>query len=237
MKKIAILSDVHGNLPALKAVIKRLEEEKPDLWICLGDLVGYGPNPSECVAEIRNRDIMCVKGNHDAGVVGEMPLKYFRNPNRKLIEFSQKLVGDNQKEWLSSLPLTITGGEGPQTWIAAHASPVRPANWEYLESAFKMRPILEKSEHQYSFIGHTHRPALVSETVGINTFQEGLKYFINPGSVGQPRDEDRRASCALLDLETPTYKNIRVEYDVTPALVDLEKMGFSRKESEYLLKI
>lgn len=235
MNKIALISDIHGNYPALKAVLSRLEEEKPDTWICLGDLVGYGPNPSECISEVQNLNMLCVLGNHDAGLTGKLPLKHFRGPNRKLIELSRELVSDDQKEWLSALPLTLTGGDGITSWMAAHASPQQPSEWEYLESAFKMRPMLQELEQHYCFVGHTHRPALVSESIGSKDFKKGEKYFINPGSVGQSRDGDPRASCGILDLDNFTYKNIRVDYKIAKAVMDLESLGFSRKEAEHLL--
>ncbi|SMO52766.1 Predicted phosphodiesterase [Gracilimonas mengyeensis] len=224
-------------MPALKAVLKALDEKNPEVWICLGDLVGYGPHPDECINEIRKRDFICVKGNHDAGITGELSKEVFRQPNRKVIDLSEDIVSEEQKKWVRDLPLIATNTEGDTKWIAAHASPVNPSKWEYLESAFKMRPMLAELEQQFCFIGHTHRPALVSEQIGINKFQPGLKYFINPGSVGQSRDGDYRASCAFLDTEKGIYENIRVEYEMEGVLSDLQSLGFSRREAEYLLKV
>lgn len=229
-----MISDVHGNLPALREVIKVLDNENPDQWICLGDIVGYGPNPGACIDLIREREMLCVLGNHDAGVTGKLSLKHFRNPNKKLIEKTQSLISEEQMQWLSKLPLTIEGEEG--NWMAAHASPDKPSHWEYLESAFKMRPILEKLSQQCCFIGHTHRSALVSETIGVKEFSKEHKYFINPGSVGQPRDGDQRASCAIVNFGNYEYKNIRVEFELSKVLMDLEKLGFSRREAEHLMR-
>lgn len=234
MNKIALLSDVHGNLPALKEVIAVLEKENPDIWLCLGDIVGYGPHPSECIDLIREKNMICVMGNHDAGVTGKLSIKHFRNPNRRLIERTQSMISKEQKQWLQGLPLTIEGGRG--SWLAVHASPEEPSRWEYLESAFRMRPMLEKLSQNVCFIGHTHRPALVSDTIGVKNFSKEYSYFINPGSVGQPRDGDQRASCALVDLDNFTYKNIRVQFEVGKVLMDLEKMGFSRREAEHLMR-
>lgn len=235
MKRIALISDIHGNFPALEKVVSTLEKENPDEWICLGDIVGYGPNPAECIDLIRTTKMICVKGNHDAGVVGDMDLKYFRNPNRKLIEQTRELITEEQKKWLSSLPMTVSSESG--NWKAVHASPDKPERWEYLESAFKMRPMLEKLKEKVCFIGHTHRPALVSEEIGVKDFMEGHRYFINPGSVGQPRDGDHRASCAIVDFKNYEFKNIRVEYELGGVLMDLEKLGFSRREAEYLMRV
>lgn len=235
MNRIAVISDIHGNLPALKSVIDALERKSPDLWLCLGDLVGYGPHPAECIKLVRDMNMKCVLGNHDAGATGRIPLDVFRNPNRKLIKRTQEILSDEDKEWLASLPLTQKAEDN--SWLAVHASPKNPANWEYLDSTFKMRPLFAELEQQICFIGHTHRPGIVSEEIGLKEFAAGRKYFINPGSVGQSRDGDLRASCAFIDLNNFTYENIRVEYQLNTVLTDLVLMGFSKKASEYLMRI
>tara|TARA_R100000908_G_scaffold65344_2_gene54576 strand:+ start:16567 stop:17277 length:711 start_codon:yes stop_codon:yes gene_type:complete len=235
LEKIALISDVHGNFPALENVVRELEKHNPDTWICLGDIVGYGPHPSKCIDLIREKEMVCVLGNHDAGVNGKMSLKYFRNPNRRLIEKTRELLTNEQLEWLKSLPLTAESEK--DLWQAVHASPEKPERWDYLESAFKMRPMLEKLTKKVCFIGHTHRPALVSEAIGVKNFEEGHRYFINPGSVGQPRDGDQRASCAIVNFKDYEYKNFRVEFELGGVLMDLEKIGFSRREAEYLMRV
>lgn len=234
MSRIALLSDIHANYPALKRIVAELEKESPDVWICLGDFIGYGPHPKECISLIREKNMICVLGNHDAGVVDKLPLDHFRNPNKKLIKITQKLLTEDQKTWLKELPLTVESEEGE--WIAAHASPEHPSRWEYLESAFKMRPMLESMNQQFCFIGHTHRPALVSDTIGTKEFKSGHKYFINPGSVGQPRDGDQRACSAFVDTQKYTYKTIRAEFEIGKVLMDLENLGFSRNEAEHLMR-
>lgn len=237
MSKIALISDIHGNLPALKAVLELLEKEQPDTWVCLGDLVGYGPHINECIEEVRSRNMICVMGNHDAGVTEALSLNHFRNPNRKLIELTRKLINTEHKRWLSTLPFVTEDPGMERQWIAAHASPEEPEKWEYIESAFSVRDMLPKLEHLLCFVGHTHRPAFVADTLGLNKFQKGHKYFINPGSVGQSRDGDSRASCAFIDTANFSYKNIRVAYDVAPVIADLEKMGFSQKEAERMMHV
>ena len=233
MSKIALISDVHGNYPALEAVIKELEQENPDLWICLGDLVGYGPHPAEVIDEVISRKILCVMGNHDAGVTRALSLDHFRYPNKRLLKLTRNKLSGEHLEWLRNLPLTIKSNDN--SWIAAHASPVEPENWEYLNSAIRIREILEDIESDFCFTGHTHIPGLVSDTIGMNTLKKGHKYFINPGSVGQPRDGDWRASCGILDIKKLTYKNIRVSYNINPVIADLENMGFSASEAERLI--
>lgn len=232
MPRIALLSDIHGNLSALNNVIHVLEDEHPDLWICLGDIVGYGPFASECIDIVRERSMICVKGNHDAGVTGELTLKHFRNPNRKLIEQTKKELATDQIDWLKSLPYTSSEDE----WLAVHASPEGPERWEYVESAYRARSILSNIDQNICFLGHTHKPALISDRLGSQKFERGYKYIINPGSVGQSRDGDYRASCALVDTDVFQYTNFRVEFDQEENLSALMKKGFSRKEAHHLLR-
>lgn len=233
MAKIAIISDLHGNLEALKAVVTRLKEEKPDEWLCLGDLVGYGPFSNECIELVKEMDMKCVKGNHDAGVTGELSINHFRNPNRKLIEITKKVLSQESINWLKSLPLVVAG----DNWIAAHSHPLEPNSWKYVDSAFIAREILGNCDKDFCLIGHTHKPAIVSDRLGINSIHKGSKYLINPGSVGQSRDGDFRASCAVLNITTFEYKNIRVEFDIEPALSGLMKLGFSRKEADHMMRV
>lgn len=233
MPRIALLSDVHGNLSALKKVIAVLEEQNPDVWVCLGDVVGYGPFPEECITLVREKNMRCVKGNHDAGVTGELTSKFFRNPNRRLIELTRKEISTESMEWLKSLPYTIEENQ----WMAVHASPEKPEKWEYVESAIRARNILNSLSVSFCFVGHTHKPVLVADKFGVRTMQEGAKYLINPGSVGQSRDGDYRASCALVDTDNFRYKNFRLEFDMEENLTALMKKGFSRKEAVQLMKV
>ena len=233
MSRIALISDVHANFTALQTSIKQLEVYEPDIWICLGDLVGYGPNPSECIELIREKNMLCVKGNHDAGVTGELSVRHFRNPNRKLIEMTRSLISQEQLKWLKSLPLVIK----QDSWIAAHSSPVAPEAWKYVESAFTARDIIRECDEKLCFIGHTHKPAFVADRLGVNKFSEGINYLINPGSIGQSRDGDYRASFAFIDTSKWEYQNLRAEFDVEPVLTGLMRLGFSRGEAVHMMKL
>lgn len=235
MSKIAILSDVHANLPALEKSIETLSEYNPDRWVCLGDIVGYGPHPSECIKIVRELNMECVLGNHDAGVAGQLSQMHFNYPNRRLIELTRENLNKDEIDWLNNLPLTIEFDDlGVK---AAHATPNDPEQWIYLESAVEARRLLEKSKYNILMVGHTHKPALVSGTLGITSFKKGYKYLINPGSIGQSRDGDRRASAGILDLGKVTYKNLRIDYDKKKVLADLIKLGFSRGEAEHLMYV
>lgn len=232
MPKFAIISDIHGNFNALKSVIEVLEIKKPDQWICLGDIVGYGPNPVECLEIVIEMGMSTVLGNHDAGVVGRTNLNFFKNPNRRLLEKTKEMLSSSHINWINNLPYLLRG----ESWIAAHSSPIQPEEWRYLESAIHIRSILNKIPETFCFIGHTHKPSLVPEKLGIRKIAKGCRYLINPGSVGQSRDDDYRASCAFLNTDNYEYENIRVDYDLEPILTNFSKIGFTREEARQLMK-
>lgn len=233
MPLLALISDVHGNLPALEAVLKKIDTYKPDQWLCLGDIVGYGPFPAECIDIIKDRNIPTVMGNHDAGVSGKLTIKHFRDPNRRLIQQTRDLLTEQQLQWLRELPVTL---KEDNKWMAVHANPVEPLKWEYVDSAIKARNILATIDTQLCFVGHTHIPFVVSDKIGMLGFNKGHKYLINPGSVGQPRDEDFRASYCLIDTDKWEIKMQRVAYNTEKVLTGLTNLGFSRSESHRLLR-
>ncbi len=234
MPKIALISDIHANLQALEMVLNHLDEQQPDYWVCLGDIVGYGGQPAECVSLLMERDFYRVKGNHDAGVTGELSLKHFREPNRSLIAKTKELLNPKQIEWLKNAPLKIENSE--DKWVAAHASPMEPDKWTYLESAFTVRAILSEQKATFCFVGHTHQPSLVSDRIGLHKIIKDHKYLINPGSVGQSRDKDYRASCGLLDTDQMNYHNYRLDYDISLTVRELKSMNYNREDIYRLMR-
>lgn len=233
MAKIALISDIHANYEALKNVVTKLDTFNPDVWVCLGDLVGYGPSPNEVVNLVREKEMKCVLGNHDAGVTGKLTLRHFRNPNRKLIEKSIKLLTESNMKWLKNLPFILK----EEDFIAVHASPQNPGRWEYIESAFTARNILDEIDETLCFVGHTHKPSITSNKLGINSYRDGYKFMINPGSVGQSRDDDYRASACFIDTDLFIYESLRIDFNTEPVLLKLMKLGFSRLESQQMLRL
>ena len=246
--KLALISDIHGNYPALKAALEQLDNLSIDAWLCLGDLVGYGPFPEECVTEIRKRNIPTLMGNHDAGVVGRMPLEAFKEPNRSVLEASQSMLSEENLSFLKQMPLMLTSDEFSQAsgeqisfaypWLATHASPVEPGKWEYLDSAIRCREVLQEfPAYDFIFVGHTHRPALVPDKLGTFGMKKGNRYLMNPGSIGQPRDEDKRSSIMVLDMENYRYENIRIDYNVEDTIEGYKAMGISKRHARRLLNL
>lgn len=193
-----IIADIHSNLEAFRVVLQELRAA--DQVVCLGDIVGYGPDPNECIALMLEKKIPSVAGNHDKAAVGEMSTQWFNENARLAVEWTAgQLTGPN-KEYLSSLPLTL---EFPDFQIV-HGSLVNPLE-EYLENRAVAFPTFEKMTKNLLFVGHTHVPLhLRSEE----------KTIINPGSIGQPRDGDPRASFGTYDSEKKEFTLYRIEYNI-----------------------
>lgn len=229
---VAIISDIHANIEALEAVLAEIEQQKPGKIICLGDLVGYGPSPNECIELIREKNISTVLGNHDAAITGSQDMKLFREPNHSLLTWTEKQLTTENLEFLNELPLTLEN----ENWMAAHASPYEPKKWVYLNSAILCRKMFSEFSQDFCFVGHTHIPAVVPEQPGIFTVKPGFRYIINPGSVAQSRDDDKRASYGILDLENASYFRYRVSYSNEKNRERLGKLGYSDSEIKKLLR-
>lgn len=221
--QILLLSDVHANLTALNAVIEEAGSFE-QIW-CLGDVVGYGPEPNECISRLREFDLICLAGNHDLAVTGKTALWDFTQSAREIIFWTRHWLTTSSYEWLSSLssaPLNVGHGI-----TLVHASPRDPV-WEYIVERQTARDNLAFIETPICLNGHSHMPIIYRKPWdGMKVLEEPLRanvpfrltsydqVFINPGSVGQPRDEDPRASYALIDLDAMTLTLKRVQYDFT----------------------
>lgn len=224
--KIAILSDIHANLEALNAVLDFTQKEHVDNYVCLGDIVGYNPNPSECIKIIRDLKPLCiVKGNHDAYAAGNNELTSFNPVAAAAIEWTRKHLSDEERKWLNSLPLTAniyTEGVPSARFTAVHATLDEPGNWGYIFDRYSAAACLQYQWQPLCFIGHTHAPIAfirsMSEihggTYSTIKLDADKKYLINVGSVGQPRDRDPRAAVALFNVDEHEITLHRVEYDI-----------------------
>ena len=231
--RIAVLSDIHANLPALEAVLQKLNTLSYDRIISLGDQVGYGPYPNEVIDILRNREVPMVLGNHDAAAVERITLKMFREPNHSLLAWTRDNLTSENREYLLRAPLTMEG----DNWIAAHSSPVKPENWAYLNSAPVCREVLDKIEKPLCLVGHTHVPGVIPERIGLFRVQPGYRFVINPGSIGQPRDGSAMASFGILDTEASTWEPYNTKWSRGDALEGYQELGIDLKTAKKLLWI
>jgi len=218
--RYAILADVHANLAALEAVLADIEEKGgvDELW-CLGDIVGYGPDPGECIRLLKQRCSACIAGNHDLGAVGKLNLAYFNPAAAAACRWTSGQLGPSDVRYLEELPLTLLEGD----FFLAHGSPAEPA-LEYIISTGIAARNFSFFDSRYCLVGHTHVPmafrqegdsaSSIALSSGIGLVLGTKRMIINPGGVGQPRDGDPRASYAIHDSEGSILRLYRVEYDI-----------------------
>jgi putative phosphoesterase len=207
---IAIISDIHGNLPALEEVIKRIDELKADVVYCLGDTVGYGPFPNECVQIVQKRCKVTLKGNHDSGLTGETPLDDFNSYGLSAIQWTGTVITKPNLAFLKALPFTSKRDD----LVLAHASPQNPESWTYVLTMRAARENFGVFKARLCFIGHTHVPVVIGEAGTVNQYTTGDRFIINVGSVGQPRDGNPQAAFGFYDSVTKEYRLERVPYDI-----------------------
>jgi predicted phosphodiesterase len=221
--RVAIVSDIHGNRHAFEAVLEDVDaSECEELW-CLGDLVGYGAEPDACVDLARRHASICLAGNHDLGVRGDLPLEDFSRGAALAARWTQETISPGTREYLASLePLNLEEAVG-----LYHASPRDPV-WEYVLSALQAELCLDVQSQRVCLIGHSHVALSFARLPGeaatgqTRTAAEELElsvgeWLINPGSVGQPRDGDPRAAWLELDLAGWRALYRRVDYDIDGA--------------------
>lgn len=237
MSRIGIIADVHSNLPALSAVTSHAD--RIDEWWCLGDTVGYGPWPNECIAFLKRLGAKTVAGNHDLGVVGGISLERFNRDARIACEWTGRVLDAIDAGWLAGLPerLTPTGAGA----LLVHGSPRDPL-WEYILSAEAAAANFKLFEGALCFNGHSHVPALYSLPSGaraaagvpeatetadgeVTRMRDGERYLVNAGSVGQPRDGDPRACYVVLDTIDGWFAFHRVAYDISVTQARMEEEG------------
>jgi predicted phosphodiesterase len=221
--RIAIVSDIHGNRHAFEAVLDDIERsECEELW-CLGDLVGYGADPDACVQLAREHAAICLAGNHDLGVCGDIPLEQFSKGAALAAQWTIDTITATTRDFLCKLePLKLDEDVG-----LYHASPRDPV-WEYVLSSLQADLCLDVQNHRVCLIGHSHVALSFSRYPGEpatgQTRESGEEldigdgeWLINPGSVGQPRDGDPRAAWLELDLSNSVARYRRIEYDIEGA--------------------
>ncbi|MBI5646387.1 MAG: metallophosphoesterase family protein [Ignavibacteriae bacterium] len=229
--RLAIISDIHSNLEALSAVLEDIDRHSADRIICLGDVVGYGADPSACMALLRGRGVDIIMGNHDEAAFSPEKRRYFSENAAFAIRWTAKQLGERELDELRSLPYRISF----DGMLFVHSTPRSPERWDYLFSGLEARSQSAAFRERLCFVGHSHQPAIFSLEPAVQEYSATGRFIINPGSVGQPRDGDWRASYGLLDTVAATYDNHRVDYDVAVAARKIVAAGLPRRLAERLL--
>ena len=238
--RIALLSDVHGNRPAFEAVLDDVDSEGAEEIWCLGDLVGYGAHPDDCVALARERCNLSLAGNHDLVVTGEIPITDFSSSAATAARWTQEAITEETMAYLKSLVPADPARE-PALY---HASPRDPV-WEYVLSTWQADECMDLMDGRVAAIGHSHvalwfhreEDGSVSGAPAEPDVERDLsvgEWLVNPGGVGQPRDGDPRAAWLLLDTETWKATWRRVEYPIDEAATAIEEAGLPRVLAERL---
>jgi diadenosine tetraphosphatase ApaH/serine/threonine PP2A family protein phosphatase len=229
--RIAILSDIHGNLEALTKALSLVAERGVDSIICLGDTVGYGANPNECLDLMMKATPNILLGNHDEAAVNLDAKEEFNSMARTAIEWTADVLTKEHKDYLSVLPYTLEL-EGA---LFVHASPHEPEQWHYIISPMDAHKNFYAFTEQICFVGHTHAAAVFGEDVWARNVEQGKRFIVNVGSVGQPRDMNPRLSFGIFDTAEWKYENVRSEYDVETASEKIRAAGLPRMLADRLL--
>ena len=216
-----LISDIHGNLEALQATLDAAKRFEPYQLMCLGDVVGYGADPRPCIDLVGDRANLMLAGNHDLAVAGVISVDEFNAIARRSIEWTSEQLSAEDKELLGNLPLQYVDGD----YCYTHASPVDPMKFAYIRTLEDVADVFSHIGQRFCFVGHTHLPVLVTMNGKSGKMevlrdarvriQEGTRYFINVGSIGQPRDSNPDACAVLLDEENGTLEFVRVPYDIS----------------------
>lgn len=228
--RFLIISDIHANLAAFETVLADAEGEWDKIW-CLGDVIGYGPDPNECVALLREQEHLSLSGNHDWAVLGRLDLGNFNEDAQVAIGWTRRVLTEESRQYLEELPSLLV----VEPFTLAHASPREPV-WEYILEGMTAAANFDHFETPYCLVGHTHAPVIYeksgsawaeaiapiyAEPYSLNE----VRLIANPGSVGQPRDYDPRAAYAILDCDKLTLEHRRVAYPVEKTQLRMSQLG------------
>ncbi len=235
----AVFSDIHANLEALEAAVAHAEGRGIRQWMVLGDSVGYGANPNECLEWVlRHADCM-VTGNHEAALLDPRIREWFNPAARTALEWTSGVLDAALRERLRGIPYVTAAGDA----VFVHGSLDEPEAFRYLFSFEDTAGTFAAMKTTVCFAGHTHLPGCFCENErvgrrllpGVLTLQAGARYILNPGSVGQPRDGDPRLSYALYDSVQRTFEIVRLPYDNVKAADKIRRAGLPRFLADRLL--
>src|SRR6266404_2924554 len=235
--RFAIFSDIHSNLEAFEAVLADARDNNCTDFVCLGDVVGYNANPHECVQRIREMDCPIVKGNHDEQASLLESSRDFNEMAEAAIQWTRDNLTDTDKEWLRALKLQ----RQVRDFTIVHATLDTPEQWGYVFNTLDAAASFTYQHTTVCFFGHTHVAGAFVRDDGVKRvkvdklmIEESKKYFINTGSVGQPRDGDWRAAYCIYHIDKNVVEQRRVKYDLATAQEKIIKAGLPRLLAERL---
>jgi diadenosine tetraphosphatase ApaH/serine/threonine PP2A family protein phosphatase len=235
--KIAIISDIHSNLEALRTTFDYIGENNIEEVYCLGDIVGYGPNPNECVDLIRERCNVFLMGNHDYAAVSMADIEYFNDYAKASVFWTRELLSKDNLDFLKNMPFQYEDEE----FLLVHSSPSNPSHWHYILSHEVARMEMQYFKQPICFIGHSHVQVVYSKDKvfrqsPIKLETKSQKYIINVGSVGQPRDGDEKLCFGVYDTEQNKFEHVRLNYSINTTYEKIIKSGLPVFLAERLLK-
>jgi diadenosine tetraphosphatase ApaH/serine/threonine PP2A family protein phosphatase len=236
-----LISDIHSNLEALQATLDVADAFEPYQIMCLGDIVGYGADPAACIDLVGDRANLILAGNHDLAVSDMVPFDEFNPVAREAIEWTRQVLSAEDKELLANLPLQYVDGD----YCFTHASPIEPMKFRYIRTLEDVSEVFNHIGQKFCFVGHTHLPVLVrlDEVTGKMeivrdtkvSIKDDHRYFVNVGSLGQPRDNNPDACMVLLDEEDGSIEFLRVPYDIASSQEKILSEGLPSYLAERLL--
>ncbi len=237
--RIAVISDIHANLHALEAVLAEVDAAEVDEVWCLGDLVGYGPRPNECVEAVRARADVCLAGNHDLAVIGEADLELFVGEAEAAARWTREVLDDDAAAYLASLEPAASR----DSVALAHGSPADPV-WEYILSQGSAVEAFSATKEPLILVGHSHVALEIClddlelrggiAVAGHEVDLTSGRHILNPGSVGQPRDGDPRAGWLVIDSGSHRATFRRTDYPIEVTQAEMRERGLPEGLSERL---
>jgi predicted phosphodiesterase len=235
--RFAIFGDIHANLEGLQAVLSDAEKSECTHYVCLGDVVGYNANPHECVEIIREMEIPVVKGNHDEQASIDDDLDGFNPLAEEAINWTRQNLTDEDKKWLRDLRMV----RQVRDFTIVHATLDTPGKWGYVFNQLDAGASFNYQHTGVCFYGHTHAPRAYIRDSGVRSvpleklrIEQGKKYFINVGSVGQPRDGDWRSSYCIYHVDKQLVELRRLEYDIYTAQDKIVEAGLPQRLADRL---
>jgi predicted phosphodiesterase len=237
MNRYAIIADIHANLDAFQVVLEDINQQKCTHVVCLGDVVGYGANPKECLDLVRGMNIPVVKGNHDEYIGSDESPDGFNDAAAEAVTWTRAQLTEDDRKWLRDLKYFRLVAN----FSIVHATLDAPQRWGYVFEKLEAAASFTYQNTQVCFFGHTHVPVAFIRDTGVRggtyskfRVEPGKKYFVNVGSVGQPRDGSPKAAYVIYDLPSQTIELRRLDYDIAAAQKKIMAAGLPQRLADRL---